>query len=124
MSDAAVAAAGRRRQRRHHRAADAWRDALGLLSGQSRVREPGDGTAVQIGYVLCDTSGTTQRKWTVGPAPTSLPPPVIGGPLFECAGVVRVTNLRPGSRVQVTSDVLGGAPLGEAYATASEADVA
>ncbi|MBJ7599080.1 hypothetical protein [Candidatus Nephthysia bennettiae] len=82
------------------------------------------GAAVQIGYVLCGASGTTQRKWTVGPAPTSLPRPVIGGPLFECAGVVRVTNLRAGSRVQVTSDVLGGAPLGEAYATASEVDVA
>jgi hypothetical protein len=81
------------------------------------------GAAVQIGYALCDVSSTTQRKWTVGPAPAALSRPVITGPLFDCAGVVRVTNVRPGSRVQVTSDMLGGAALGEAYATASQADV-
>ena len=54
-------------------------------------------------------------------APEKLPKPDIPGPLFECATVVHVENLHPGTRVYVVSAKLG--EIGDAQVYADEADV-
>lgn len=71
---------------------------------------------------LCGKWSDLSNAVLIDPAPGALPTPKIPGPLFECAGVVHVENLHPGTRVYVYSQQLG-APIGEAQVYENEADV-
>jgi Domain of unknown function (DUF1929) len=82
----------------------------------------GAGSVITARQELCGIWSAESDGVAVDPRPTRLPRPIIPGPLFECASVVRVTNLRPGVRVTVESTLLG-APIGEQMVFATEADV-
>ena len=71
---------------------------------------------------LCGEWSAPGGAVLVDPAPASLPTPKVHDPLFECATVVRVSNLHVGGRVYVYSSMLG-APIGEQAVDAPEEDV-
>ena len=56
---------------------------------------------------LCGRQSDPSNVVPVDPVPASLPTPKITEPLFECATVVHVENLHPGSRIYVVSDAVG-----------------
>jgi hypothetical protein len=80
------------------------------------------GKDVSLAYQSCDLFTETRRKVRVDPSPARIAAPAVRGPLVECGAVVRVTGLQQGTRAQVWSAALG-APIGEAYATATQVDV-
>ena len=80
------------------------------------------GTMITATQEMCGEWSAPAAGVLVDPAPASLPTPKVQDPLFECAAVVRVRNLHPGSRVYVFSTFLG-APIGEKQVYATEADV-
>lgn len=71
---------------------------------------------------ICGIDSAWSAQVTVHEAPEELDVPRIPGPLFECATVVRVTGLTPGTWVYVESRRLG-APIGWAWADGTERDV-
>jgi outer membrane protein assembly factor BamB len=81
------------------------------------------GSMVTATQTLCTHSSVQSNAVPVDPAPAHMPQPVVPGPLFQCAAVVRVTNLHVGARVYVFSTLLG-AEIGDAQAFASTVDVA
>ncbi len=80
------------------------------------------GDAIAATQELCGEWSAPGAAVIVDPAPGSLPQPVVHDPLFECAAVVRVSNLHPGTRVYVYSTFLA-APIGEKQVYTTEADV-
>jgi hypothetical protein len=81
------------------------------------------GTMITALQEMCGEWSAPGAAALVNPAPGSLPTPKVQDPLFECAAVVHVSNLHPGSRVYVYSSFLG-APIGEKQVYTTEADVA
>jgi hypothetical protein len=79
-------------------------------------------SAVYATQEMCGGESAPSNVVLVDPAPAALPTPVVPEPLFECATVVHVENLHPGTRVYVVSVTLGG--LGEAQVFGTEADIA
>lgn len=71
---------------------------------------------------LCARPSDRSNTVVVEDAPADLDTPVVQEPLFECADVVHVSNLHPGTRVKVYSRDLG-APIGEKQVYAEETDV-
>ncbi len=80
------------------------------------------GTMISAIQEMCGEWSGPGAAVLVDAAPSSLPTPKVQDPLFECAAVVRVTNLHPGARVYVFSTFLG-APIGEKQVYTTEADV-
>jgi hypothetical protein len=80
------------------------------------------GAMISATQELCGEWSAPGASVIVDPAPGSLPQPQVHDPLFECAAVVRVSNLHPGARVYVYSTLLG-APIGERLVYTTEADV-
>lgn len=80
------------------------------------------GAAITATQELCTFWSPPSNPVIVNPQPASLPTPVIPGPLYQCASVVRVTNLHPGSTVFVWSTMLH-APIGSQQVHATEADI-
>ena len=80
------------------------------------------GTMITAIQEMCGEWSGPGAAVLVDKAPSSLPTPKVQDPLFECAAVVRVSNLHPGSRVYVFSTLLG-APIGEKQTYATETDV-
>jgi hypothetical protein len=66
------------------------------------------GDVVTARQELCGIWSAASNKVKVNPKPASLPKPVVPGPLYECAAVVRVTNIHPGSVVTIYSTLLAG----------------
>lgn len=71
---------------------------------------------------LCGQESDQSNTVIVDEAPEELDTPVVQEPLFECADVVHVSNLHPGTRVKVYSTELG-APIGEKQVYSDETDV-
>ncbi|MCX9026424.1 MAG: hypothetical protein OIN85_10055 [Candidatus Methanoperedens sp.] len=71
---------------------------------------------------LCNHWSHNSNAVKVDPLAGGLPTPVVPGPLFACGAVVRVTNLRPGTTVDVYSTFLG-APIGSQQVYATQADI-
>lgn len=65
------------------------------------------GSIVTARQELCNIWSAPSNAVHVDPQPAALPTPVIPGPLYECAASLRVTNLHPGSRVDVYSTLTG-----------------
>jgi hypothetical protein len=105
-------------------------DSADLGEGESPVNGDYDflvppltgGTMISAVQELCGEWSAPGATVIVDPAPGSLPTPKVHDPLFECAAVVRVSNLHPGARVYVYSTFLG-APIGEKQVYTTEADV-
>jgi hypothetical protein len=76
-------------------------------------------TAVQE---LCSRTSGESDPIVVEEAPADLETPVVAEPLFECADIVHVSNLHPGTRLKVYSADLG-APISEKQVYDDEADV-
>ncbi|HVS14373.1 MAG TPA: galactose oxidase-like domain-containing protein [Thermoanaerobaculia bacterium] len=81
---------------------------------------PGGG-AVYATQELCSKESEPSNVVHVHETPEKLPTPDIPGPLFECATVVHVESLHPGTRVYVVSAALG--EIGDQQVYADEADV-
>lgn len=81
---------------------------------------PGD-SVVYATQELCGRQSDPSNVVPVDPAPASLPTPKVTEPLFECATVVHVENLHPGSRVYVVSDFVG--EIGQKQVFNTEEDV-
>jgi hypothetical protein len=81
---------------------------------------PGD-SVVYATQELCGRQSDPSNVVPVDPAPDSLPTPKVTEPLFECATVVHVENLHPGSRVYVVSDFVG--EIGQKQVFNTEEDV-
>lgn len=77
---------------------------------------------VYVRQELCGRWSDYSEEVKVHKAPDKLNQPKIPGPLFECAAVVHVENLHPGTRVYVWSRQLE-APIGEQHVYSDEADV-
>jgi outer membrane protein assembly factor BamB len=80
------------------------------------------GTSITATQTLCKRSSVQSNAVPVDAAPDHMLPPNVPGPLFECASVVRVTNVHVGARVFVFSTLLG-AEISDAQAFASTVDV-
>lgn len=80
------------------------------------------GSLITATQELCGKWSAPGAAVMVDAAPGSLPTPVIPPPLFECAGVVHVESLHPGTRVYVYSEALG-APIGDRMSYDTEANV-
>jgi hypothetical protein len=81
------------------------------------------GALITARQELCTIWSADSNDVVVETLAGSLPQPVLPGPLFECASIVRVENLFLGARVYVHSTMFG-APIGEAQVTAPEMDIA
>ncbi len=80
------------------------------------------GSIVTARQELCNIWSAPSNAVHVDPQPAALPTPVIPGPLYECAASLRVTNLHPGSRVDVYSTLLG-APISSQQVNSTQADI-
>lgn len=80
------------------------------------------GAVITAQQQLCGIWSAASNAVTVTAVPAVVSQPTIPGPLYECAGVVRVTNLTPGSWVSLRSATLG-APIGEQYAQDTSVDI-
>jgi hypothetical protein len=81
---------------------------------------PGD-SVVYATQELCGRQSEPSNLVPVDPVPASLPTPKVTEPLFECATVVHVENLHPGSRVYVVSAAVG--EIGQKQVFNTEEDV-
>jgi hypothetical protein len=113
---------------------DRWVRVTGLIDGQQVRLDLGDGGELRLyqayaatctfdvpplgagrevtaAQELCDIWSAPSPPVTVEAAPASLPTPVIPGPLYECATVVRVLDLHPGVIVGVFSEQQPGGPI-------------
>ena len=81
---------------------------------------PGD-SVVYATQELCGRQSMPSNVVPVDPVPASLPTPKVTEPLFECATVVHVENLHPGSRVYVVSAAVG--EIGQKQVFNTEEDV-
>ncbi|MGD0295671.1 MAG: PQQ-binding-like beta-propeller repeat protein [Bryobacteraceae bacterium] len=77
------------------------------------------GDVITARQQLCTDWSAASNKVKVGPQPSTLPQPVVDGPLYQCGAAVHVSNLHPGATVDVWSTLLG-APIGHqtVYSTA------
>jgi hypothetical protein len=80
------------------------------------------GDVVTARQELCGIWSAASNNVKVNPKPVSLPKPVVPGPLYECAAIVRVTHIHPGSHVYVYSGLLA-APIGNQLVDNTEADI-
>jgi Domain of unknown function (DUF1929)/Kelch motif len=81
---------------------------------------PGD-SVVYATQELCGKQSDPSNLVHVDAVPDTLPTPKIPEPLFECATVVHVENLHPGSRVYVVSEAVG--EIGQKQVFNTEEDV-
>lgn len=81
------------------------------------------GVVVYVQQELCGVKSEVSNMVHVTEAPEALDKPVIPEPVFECATVVHVENLTPGTRVEVYSQDVN-APIGMAQVYEEEADIA
>lgn len=65
---------------------------------------PINGNKIWATQELCGVWSDSSNVVSVDPQPTSIPQPEIPGDHFKCGTVVRVTNIRPGSYVEIWSD--------------------
>lgn len=79
------------------------------------------GAVVFATQELCARQSEPSDFVPIDPAPGALPTPKVTEPLFECATVVHVESLHPGSRVYVVSAALG--QIGEKPVFNTEEDV-
>jgi len=79
------------------------------------------GAHLRLEYEFCGDRSTTQAEWEVAAAPASLSRPVLS-PVSECSATVRVTRVRPGTRVHIFSEQLD-APIGDAFVPETSAVV-
>ena len=80
------------------------------------------GAAITASQELCNVWSPPSDPVTVNPRPAYLPPPTIPGPLYQCATVVHVNNLHPGSTVYIWSTLLH-APIGSKLVSGTEDDI-
>lgn len=80
------------------------------------------GSVVYAQQELCGVKSEASNMVHVMEAPEALEAPVIPEPVYECATVVHVENLTPGTRVEVYSQEVS-APIGMAQVYEEEADV-
>jgi len=80
------------------------------------------GSVVSARQELCNIWSLSSNKVKVNPKPATLPKPIVPGPLYDCAAVVRVTKVHPGSEVYVYSALLG-APIGSQLVNDAQADI-
>lgn len=79
------------------------------------------GMALYATQELCTKVSEPSNVVLIDEAPASLPTPEIAKPLYECATVVHVRNLHPGTRVFVWSQSIG--VIGEAQVFTEEMDI-
>ena len=85
--------------------------------------EPLDhGSYVTAQQELCGIWSVPSDPVPVNPGLKELLPPKVSEPLFECGAVVHLTQIHPGSRVFVFSELLA-APIGEAQVYSKEATI-
>ncbi len=80
------------------------------------------GSIVTARQELCNIWSGPSNAVKVDPKPATMPKPIVPPPLYDCASVVRVTNIHPGCGVYVYSTLLG-APIGWQQVTTTQADI-
>jgi len=63
--------------------------------------DPVRGSVLMASQTLCGHTSRPSAPESIGALHAALPAPQIAGPLFECARMVRVTDIHPGARVEI-----------------------
>jgi hypothetical protein len=81
-------------------------------------------TAVQRNQCPHPQTSGVSNAVTVNSVAATVTPPAIAKPIYECASVIRVTDIHPGSMVEIESVKFGLIGFKTVYATASDIPVA